>query len=495
MVRPMPTDRNRYGFWVGLAIVLALSLLARLAVLNDFPLTTDEGFHVLWVRLAQAGYRFYSEIFVSYPPLYPLSLLAAWRIWPEQSSLRLVTILCSLAGVLAVALVARRLAGDVAGLLAAVALSVAPRFLLESGGILGEIPSVALAALSIALAWRYCSGGGRAYLALSALVQSAALLCKMLPVLLTPLILLVVLSRWAEGLNWTSRTSWQPALRGALKDLALWTAAFLLPVIPFLLIYDVGAMYDQVFAFRFSARQAYEVRQFEQLLVRAEAFAGENLPLLPLALYGSLELIRRREWRSWPILGWLLLGCATLVAQTPVRTKHFVMVLFPVAVLAGVGMGWAVALRERSYRLPVPARVLTLLLVGFYLAMLPGSLAAMRDEYMTGQEPPPEYQAALEVVRSATDPGDCIVSDDSRVAVWSGRLTPPELAEISNVRLESGYLTAQQLIEATEAYNCRAVVLASGRFRKYASDYVKWAEGAFPERWEGGEITLLSRKR
>jgi hypothetical protein len=64
---------------------------------------------------------------------------------------------------------------------------------------------------------------------------------------------------------------------------------------------------------------------------------------------------------------------------------------------------------------------------------------------------------------------------------------------VSNVRLESGYLTTQQLVEATEVYDCRAVVLASGRFRKYASGYVKWAEGAFPERWESDEITLLLR--
>lgn len=492
---------SKGNFRLKLTAVLLLALLHRLILLPDFPLSVDEGFHILWVRLAQAGYHFYSEIFVSYPPLYPLALLAAWHIWPDESSLRLVTILCALGGLAAVALVTRRLTGDLAGLLAALMLAIAPRFLLESGGILGETPSVALAAVSIALAWRYRAGGGRAYLVLSALVQSAALLLKMLPVMLTPLVPLVVMSRWAEGLPGKKlpRQELISLGREALKDLALWTAAFLLPVLPFLFIYDPAAMYDQVFAFRFSAREAYEERQLQQFTTRAGDFALENPALLLLALYGSLELIRKKRWDSWPLLGWLLLACATVVLQTPVRTKHFVVVLFPVSILAGVGMG-----RAAEVILPqfwpgeggpgVLHRALVALAVVFYLVMVPVSLAGLSGS-MTGHEPLPEYREALDVVRQATVPGDYIVCDDSRFAVWAERLVPPELAEVSNVRLESGYLSRQQLIEETEAYGCRAVVMASGRFRKYSTDYAKWAEETFPERRECGEVTIFLRQK
>jgi hypothetical protein len=66
-----------------------------------------------------------------------------------------------------------------------------------------------------------------------------------------------------------------------------------------------------------------------------------------------------------------------------------------------------------------------------------------------------------------------VAVDDLAVADLAGRLVPPPLCDPSNVRLRSGYLTAETLIQATQRYRPVLVLPASGLYQQ-VPEYLHW---------------------
>ncbi|MFN8458468.1 MAG: hypothetical protein U0401_28080 [Anaerolineae bacterium] len=81
-----------------------------------------------------------------------------------------------------------------------------------------------------------------------------------------------------------------------------------------------------------------------------------------------------------------------------------------------------------------------ILLAGLIIWQIPSTLDSWQAKAAIPQ-PPEEETQALTFIKTVTAPNDCLISDDMPIAYWSGRLTPPELAEVSTNRLDSGALT------------------------------------------------------
>jgi hypothetical protein len=84
---------------------------------------------------------------------------------------------------------------------------------------------------------------------------------------------------------------------------------------------------------------------------------------------------------------------------------------------------------------------------------------------------------ATDFVAAVTDPEDWVITDEPLVPFWAGRKVPPYLSDISYVRTQTGYLTADDLIALTEVYHPQAIVIWSeGRFTQRLPAYVEWVE-------------------
>ncbi|MGZ3675622.1 MAG: hypothetical protein ACXVCO_15055, partial [Ktedonobacterales bacterium] len=68
------------------------------------------------------------------------------------------------------------------------------------------------------------------------------------------------------------------------------------------------------------------------------------------------------------------------------------------------------------------------------------------------------------VLRTETLPQDQVVTDDQYIAGVADRTVPPQLVDTSQVRIASGYLTAQQLESIITRADARVILFASGRF-------------------------------
>ncbi|HMR66428.1 MAG TPA: hypothetical protein PKE64_20645, partial [Anaerolineae bacterium] len=278
-----------FGLLLGLIVVGSFSL--RLTFLHNLRWTYDEGIHVLFAQLAARGYEPYADIFVSYPPLYTLSLSLTWQLFGTVESLQILMALYTMTGLIAVGLLAWRLGGVWPGVLGPIFLSFEPEFFWGSRAVMTEVPSISLATLAVTLAAYYLwgRGSGRGWLIASGLVLAASLMLKLLTPYVAGLIGLMILGRQLH-LGWRPT---QPAFwRGLILDGLLWGLALLIPIIALSLPYHLPAMLDQAILFRLASRDPFAGEDSNVLLMLS--FLGRNWVISLLAVVGLGFIVRRQ---------------------------------------------------------------------------------------------------------------------------------------------------------------------------------------------------------
>jgi hypothetical protein len=504
MFRSFSSHLNRivysphFHFTVLLAGILLFSFWLRLRYLRNFPWGYDEGIHVLLARLLAAGYAPYSELFVSYPPLFVWSLEWPWRIWGTVEALQLLMTIYALLGVMAVGIVAFRLGGTLAGSLAAIFLSVSATYLAGSRAVMTEVPSVGVATLAIVLAALYTWAGQRGWLLVSGLVMSASLMLKILSPFVLGLIPLMILVHHIQQRKLSSRSSRQTfiiGLKSLLNDLLIWGIGLLLPVVLVLLLYNASAMVRQVIVFRLDTRTAYQEDWTENINMLFQ-FVGGNPALILAAVCGVAIILLKKQQDGWFVLVWLALAVIFGLLQVPLREKHLPLLLPPLAVLGGLGLGWSLA---RLGRLPwgldrSGVAVASALMAGLLLILYAGQVWREFSfiSRVTTRPLNDEDRMLSDYLQKFTAPNDCLVTDNPTLAFYAERLVPPNLSEVSSARLRAGYLTYDELVAATQDNSCQVVAPISTRLKRTRTDFVDWSKQNFVGLWlYDGEAEVL----
>lgn len=82
--------------------------------------------------------------------------------------------------------------------------------------------------------------------------------------------------------------------------------------------------------------------------------------------------------------------------------------------------------------------------------------------------------AATDFAAAVTGPEGWGITDEPLVPFFAGRKVSPYLSDISYVRTQTGYLTADDLIVLTEIHHPQAIVIWSeGRFTKRLPAYLE----------------------
>ncbi|HID63047.1 MAG TPA: phospholipid carrier-dependent glycosyltransferase [Anaerolineae bacterium] len=473
-------DHNIIGWGVLLGVVTAFCLW-QMAHLGGFRWDYDEGAHMMQAYLMLMGYPLYAETFSGQPPLLISALAGAFALLgPSVQVGRALMVACATLGLLALGLVARQLHGWAAAAATVVLLGIAPDFFLYSRVSMGDVPSSSLAALAVLCALCYRNSGRRRWVVAAGLALGAGCLLKFTTVFALPLVAAVVALRRADGLSLTefiARSERKRWLKIGL-DLVWLAGAFALPLLVCLLAFDVPAMYDQLFVFHWQARAAFRLDRPANLGQIGE-YLLKNSGLSALAAYGCISLfLRRRAGRGFLIVAWFFLLAAVLTNHAPLWPHLLVMVLFPLALGGGVAIGelvqYALAQGDQSWQRVV------LLFIGLgaaalYLTQLPSIVETNSHRLMAYKTE--VGLAATDFVASVTDPDGWIITDEPLVPFCAGRKMPPYLSDISYVRTQTGYLTADDLIAFTEEYRPQAIVVWSeGRFTQRLPAYVEWVE-------------------
>jgi 4-amino-4-deoxy-L-arabinose transferase-like glycosyltransferase len=510
------SGRAEVVFWLSLLLISLAALAVRAKLLHSFPLIPDEGIHLMWLRLLAAGYQPYTEVYITYPPLYPLAIQAVWSMWPTETAQRWFSVGYSLFGALGIAMVARHFAGRATGV-AALALTLFSPVLVEpSRQVMGESPSVAWSVWAIWLAWvasEPISQVGRfkqrTWLVLSGLCLATSLLTKLLSPFVVVLIPVLVGVKWWRASK--LKTESLKDFKALLVNLLVWGLALMIPALILLPAFKLDSLVQQVVGQRLAARTAAMAAEpvWPLRLEYGRLFWQEDAPLVILGLVGLGWAWWRRHKDNWFIVTWFAVALVMLAFHNPLRYKHYLILIPPLAILGSFALAqwlYYVGLiidhwrsrtgfaRAKANRASTTVAVIGLmLLLGLYLWQIPAALSLWRAKADIPQPPPDEVEA-LAFIEAVTAPQDCLVSDDMQLLYWSGRMTPPELAEVSTNRLESGVLTTPQLIELTDRYNCQVIATVANRIPKYLPDYMEWVRRTYVGKFHYGEDDIYVAK-
>ncbi len=468
--RSAPLLAGTLARWLEPAVALPLFGLAvatRLVNLDTYSGLFDEGIRTEQLFLMSSGYRPFRDIYAAQGPLL-LDLLHPWFVLFGQdlAAARLSVGIYSLVGLAAAYWVARLVGGPIAAVMALVLLVVSPLYLEGSRIALAEVPAMAPAILAVGTAILYARSGSRRLLVATGLLLATSLLVKPITLAAGVPVGLAVLSRG----------------RAALKDgliLGLLVAATMLVV-----VFAVGlaGVVEQIVSYRMDSVRRSDWSIWKNRLALARALSFEPPALLGIALLAGVMALVRRRLSEALLAAWALASVALLLFYSPLHGKHAVVMIPPLAILAGVGFGAAVR-AARSTRRPlvrVAVGVALLGLAAWYASSAPAVLAQsgqlLRVTADTDVDPALEqYADAVSVIGALTTPTDFVVTDHPYLPFLAGRLVPPQLVDTSKSRIDSRSLRADDAVAIAAEYEPRLVVLWTDRLRRLR-DFKQWVE-------------------
>ena len=430
------------------------------------PHDFDEGVYWQTLRSMSAGYHLYGQIFYSQPPFFLLS------IYPFHASLgstleaaHVGVAVFSLLGFAGAYMMGRALGGRAGGAAALAILAVSPAYLAQSQKLQAEGPATAflLLAVGAALLWREHPTGRSGYcLAIfSGVALSLGVLTKLFDaVALVPMLLIVVV-RLREARR-------APTANGR-ADLPPIAAAILAGVVTALVVLAPFAHWpDQVMrqtvTLHLDAWAAMNVPA-DQNIDTLRRFFATNALVSAAAFVGVFVAILRRDWRIVPLAAWLLATLAFLAVHYPLLLRHTIILVPPLIAIVALALN---DLPTISFRAPRPLRQkLVLLAAGLAAATVLFSIALDYRYYRklaAAAESSAQHVIKLAAELKRTTTADqWVITDDPFVAGLAGRDVPPWLVDTALVRVQAGYLSIRELLEAGADPRVHAVLFATGR--------------------------------
>lgn len=458
--------RDAVGLLV-LAVTLTLIFAWQANRLGGWLWDYDEGVYLQWAWTTHDGAALYTDVWAAHPPAFIRAIAVAFDIMGRTVAAgRMTSLLFGTLGLIGAAWLAYQISGWLAAFFAMAAIAVTPTFSQWSRAVMTDLPAASLAALALAVAFRYTRNGRRWWLVLSGLIFALSLLVK--PVMAPSGLALVaiILARPSD-----SRTTYLD-LATSVGTLLL---SITLPVSLCLIAYEPRAMWEQIWGMWWVGRAVYPLDWRANAMALWDYVRNQYPALLGLAAYGTVVLFLRHKRESWPVPLWLALTVASLLAHSPLWLAHHTAILLPpVGVLSGVAIGEMTRMVRSFGSLHLLQRGLAVggLIFGtFYLTTLPDSIAANQT---LASAPNDETSVQMaRVLQIVTPPDSRVVCDDPIIAFQAGRKSVNWLCDTSHKRIQAGFLSDQEAIAATEVASPSAIVLSSGRL-SMLSEFTQW---------------------
>jgi hypothetical protein len=469
--------------------ILCLAATLRLPNLNAYTGKFDEGIRTAQLMLMSQGFRPVRDIFASQGPLSLDVFFPFWQAAGQSlGGARLAVVIYSLAAIVLSGLIARSIGGTLAGIVTAVMLAVSPTFLKNSRLALVEIPAMVPALASI-LALLYArQRGSTVAVAMAAVLLGVALMIKpMVMPVIAPFIVLLVMRR--------------APVRVILRDVLVAGFAGAVTLGLIALLFGPDRLFDQVVRYR-QGSVAVEKWSFgENWRLIADELVNEQVGSFVLAGAGLLALARWRPAFAVAIIAWLGASFWLLITYVPLQIKHDAILIPPMCIAAGAGLGLIVChtrvSRTRPFAIALAACAMVPLAV--YLVGVPNISARNRQTINVAGEGRAElYEDETELVQALTGVNDFIISDDPFLSYGTDRLVPPLMVDTSYYRIRSGSLSPLDVIASANDYDVKLMFLFTDGLRELTrfADFVddRYQVISTQERRNGKDRSIYLRK-
>jgi 4-amino-4-deoxy-L-arabinose transferase-like glycosyltransferase len=462
-----PSILARGQAWAAGAAVVLIAGLVRIPPLAGPLHDDDEGVYWQSLRSLDHGHRLFSDVYSSQPPAF-LGMIEPFYalLGRDLTAARVGVLTISLLGVAAGMLAVAELAGRSAGLLAGVLLALDPLMLRESVTLQSDEPAVALALVALAFAARSrrASPRSRAMLAGAAgAALAVGVLTKLLAAGALPAVALLAAAP-ALGLSSEPRRSRARTVLSGLAPLAIGgVLAALVILAPF---HDrLVPLFQQSIGLHVASHTVDEGGFPE---VRGALVQG--LPLLALAVAGVVVAVRRMPLEVVALTLWVLAGALLLPLQHPLWPHHLTGTASALCLMGGLLGAGVGAQRAAWFRRPATW------LAGACACALAGVMVAtwLRLAHDDGST-----AADARRLGALLPPGSQVVTDDQATAAAAGLDTPPGLVDTSLVRIFSGDLRVDQVEASAAATDVGGVFFGTTRL-DHLPGFRAWVTEHFP---------------
>ncbi|CAM3911413.1 glycosyltransferase family 39 protein [Smaragdicoccus niigatensis] len=433
-----------------LLATLSLCTFAALTVVQivacwRYPSDYDEGVYLQTLRAVADGFEPYRDVFLAQPPVF---IDLALPFGAGIVAARLTVVAFWAAAIIGIYVVGSLHSKKSVGLLAAALLALDPLFLNAGRTLQAEVPALALAIWSIAAglyAVRHSRPATRlTTAALCGTLFALAVATKFIAApALVPLIVIAVRNRPID------RRVVLSALAGAVATTALVLGRF---------ADSLAAFYDQTVRFHQQAQAGFGGNHTARLDMWLTALHD---PLISAGVIGFV-IAAALSWRSNMLpLSWFGATAAALLVLAPLWEHHFAALAPAASLLLATLI--ASAARWSKQCAVIAVAVMT-------VAAGSASVTAFHSD-----DPYPRW--AMTELERVTASERYIVTDDQFLASKLGLRVPPELVDTSLVRIETGYLTLEQVTGAMTRHKAQIVILTRGRLR-LVPGFVGWIKAS-----------------
>ncbi len=356
-----------------------------------------------------------------------------------------------------------------------------PLYLKESQTIQAEAPSAALSLLAVGLVYLWWERPddimGLCLAVLSALALALSLLSKLLVLPTLVPIGLLMLARCWQILQQAPETRLRSA-RSLIAGIVVFIIASALLILPFAASFQ--QFWQDVVTFHTVAGTTFKASQS----ANPGLIANMLLSLTTLAaLYGTVVAFFRRDWRVLPLLAWFLVTLFILWGYVPLFSHHLVALVPPLIALAVMGIGPVPHIAVDKKSMLNSGAILSLLALTLILV---ASVLNGRDivQYYRAQQQlsntaSQQQNKLIKDLQATTKPGQLVVTDAQFIAALADRNTPSSLVDTSTVRIGTGYVTYQQLVQAAQQPQVHAVLFYTGRLAREVPAFHTWVSQHF----------------
>ncbi|MFN0074204.1 MAG: ArnT family glycosyltransferase [Chloroflexota bacterium] len=483
---------HRFAFVIELivlALVLGLAISFRLPNLDAYTGKFDEGIRTAQLMLMSHGFRPVRDIFASQGPLSLDIFFPFWEAAGQSlGGARFAVVVYSIGAIVLSGMIARSVGGPVAGIVTALLLALSPTFLKNSRLALVEIPALvpALAALLAILHGRrersrFAIGVGAALLAIALMVKPMAA-----PVL-APCAALLILRA-------------EPPRR-IISDLILAGLVGLITLTGIAIMFGPDLLFDQVVRYR-QGSVAVEKWSFgENWRMIADELMNEQLGFFVISVLGALTLLRWQTAFAVSTLVWIGASFWLLITYVPLQIKHDTILLPPLSIVAGAGIGILIERARRASTRHSSLVLASVAAIGLlaYVAGTPAILARNRQTInVAGEGRADLYPDETQLIQALTQPTDFIITDDPFLSYGADRLVPPLLVDTSFYRIRSGSLSPQDVIESATRFDVQLLFLFTDGLRELRR-FSEWVDEHYQvistqERSNGKDRSIYLRR-
>jgi hypothetical protein len=443
---------------------------------EKFEIGSDEGINLMKAMLVQRGYSLYTDIWSDQPPLFTHLLATVLGTFGNRVEVaRFVMLLFSSLLLWAAFQITRLIWGISSAVVVMVFIFLLPHFLPLSVAVMIGIPAIALALLSLLALIMWHRQRKSLWLALSAVALGLSVLTKLITGFLAPIFVVGILV--GEYAYIKGAFTWWKLLRPAV----VWASIFTVFTISLGLLLVGPSNIAQLLVVHLKARQVEQYRR--QVFVSINFHLRTSIPFFIAALAGILISVRSKYWLALYLAAWMAIAYGLLYFHRPAWEHHALLITIPAAILAGYPGVKAIDWMREAIRARGPMsidKVLELMvLLSIFLVLFTfrsydatRSLTANPVEETADLAIGPNQDRVLRRMARYAQKTNWVVTDVPMYAFRTGVPVPPNLAVLSQKRVNSGLLTQWQVIDTVDEFKPEQVVL--GRFKFLALErYLK----------------------